>query len=110
MADQDINNAIRRAMIEWSDIKTELKNARKDIKVLNTREKELNLYIKKFMSMKKIDACKVKDSKVSLNKKKAKKGLTKEVIYNALVEFFELKIQSPQPTTPVSLSQNSASS
>jgi hypothetical protein len=89
MTDQDINNDFRRAMIEWSDIKNQLKSARKDIKVLNTREKELNLYIKKFMSMKKIDACKVKKSKVSLNKKKSKSGLTRDVIYNALVEFFE---------------------
>ena len=34
----------------------------------------------------------------------------KEHFFGALVEFFELKIQSPQPTTPVSLAQNSASS
>ena len=89
MTDQDINNEFRRAMIEWADLKAQLKDARKDLKVLNTREKELNLYIKKFMSMKKIDACKVKQNKVSLNKKKSKGGLTKDVIYKGLVEFFD---------------------
>ena len=86
--DNDINNDFRRAMIEWSELKEQLKNARKDIKVLNTREKELNLYIKKFMDMKKIDACKVKQNKVSLSKKKARGGLTKDTIMRGLLAYF----------------------
>lgn len=76
-------------MIEWSEIKDQLKGARKDLKVLNTREKELNLYIKKFMDMKNIDACKVKKSKVSLAKKKTRGGLTKDTVIKGLTEFFE---------------------
>ena len=87
--DNDINNDFRRAMIEWSELKEQLKSARKDIKVLNTREKELNLYIKKFMDMKKIDACKVKQNKVSLSKKKSRGGLTKDTLMKGLVAVFE---------------------
>ena len=89
MADQDINNDFRRAMVEWTDIKGQLKDARKDLKVLNTREKELNLYNKKFMDMKSIDACKVKENKVSLAKKKTRGGLTKDTVTKGLLEFFE---------------------
>ena len=87
--DNDINNDFRRAMVEWSELKEQLKNARRDIKVLNTREKELNLYIKKFMDMKKIDACKVKKNKVSLSKKKSRGGLTKDTIMKGLTAYFD---------------------
>jgi hypothetical protein len=89
MDNQDINNDFRRAMVEWSELKDQLKGARKDLKVLNTREKDLNLYIKKFMDMKKIDACKVKQNKVSLAKKTSRGGLTRDTVLKGLTEFFE---------------------
>ena len=76
-------------MVEWSELKDQLKGARKDLKVLNTREKDLNLYIKKFMDMKKIDACKVKQNKVSLAKKTSRGGLTKDTVLKGLTSFFE---------------------
>ena len=89
MDNQNINNDFRRAMVEWSELKDQLKGARKDLKVLNIREKELNLYIKKFMDMKKIDACKVKQNKVSLATKKSRGGLTKDTVLKGLTGFFE---------------------
>lgn len=66
MTDQ-ISDDFRKAMSDWVAIKTQLTEARKDMKVLNTREKELKQYIADYMKDVKIDSVNLKKGKVRVN-------------------------------------------
>tara|TARA_R110002074_G_scaffold319943_2_gene490371 strand:+ start:2356 stop:2742 length:387 start_codon:yes stop_codon:yes gene_type:complete len=79
----------RGAMKEWIDLKQVLTNARKDIKALNDREKNLKTFIKGFMKSNKIDTCNLKRGKVSLSTKSTKKGMSKDTIERGLTSFFD---------------------
>ena len=93
MADEDFKNAMK----EWVGLKAQLASARKDLKVLNKREKELREFVSKHMHKNEIDSARVGEKvKVSLNVKKTKGGITKEVIRTGLSNFFggdEAKIE-----------------
>lgn len=86
---EELADEFKIAMKEWVELKKNLTSARKDLKVLNTREKELNLYIKEYMRIQKIDTCNLRRGKVSLSTKSTRKGLTKDTIRNGLLSFFE---------------------
>lgn len=66
MTDQ-ISDDFRKAMADWVAIKTQLTEARKDMKVLNTREKELKTYIADYMKNVQIDSVNLKKGKVRVN-------------------------------------------
>jgi endo-1,4-beta-mannosidase len=69
-------------MNEWIGLKTQLAAARKDLAVLNKREKELKAFVTTHMAQNDIDTVKVKDKvKVNLN--------TKDVIRVGLMTYFE---------------------
>jgi hypothetical protein len=77
------------AMNEWIALKTQLAAARRDLAVLNNREKELKKFVTVHMSQNEIDTVKVKDTiKVNLKKKKSKGGITKDVIRVGLSKYF----------------------
>ena len=77
-------------MNEWISLKTQLAAARKDLSVLNKREKELKNFVTKHMAQNEIDTVKVKDKvKVNLKMKKTKGGITKDVIRIGLMNYFE---------------------
>lgn len=77
------------AMNEWINLKSQLSAARRDIAVLNKREKELKKFVTIHMSQNDIDTVKVKDKiKVNLKKKKSKGGITKDVIRTGLSNYF----------------------
>jgi hypothetical protein len=79
----------KHATNEWIAIKTQLAAARKDLSVLNQREKELRQFVTNHMAENEIDTVKVQDKvKVNLKVKKTRGGLTKEVIKRGLSTYF----------------------
>lgn len=76
-------------MTEWVALKAQLAAARKDLGVLNAREKDLRKLVTEHMTRNEIDTVRVQDKvKVNLKKKKIKGGLTKDVIKKGLGTYF----------------------
>jgi hypothetical protein len=79
----------KQAMTEWVGIKAQLVSVRKDITVLNKREKELREFVTTQMKTLEIDTVNVRDKvKVNLKTKKSKGGITKDVILKGLRTYF----------------------
>jgi hypothetical protein len=77
------------AMTEWVALKAQLAAARKDLGVLNQREKDLRKFVTIHMKENEIDTVKVQDKvKVNFKTKTTKGSLTKEVIKKGLGTFF----------------------
>jgi Family of unknown function (DUF5760) len=77
------------AMTEWIELKAHIAAARKDLDVLNKREKDLRKFVTAHMSQNEIDTVKVKDKvKVNFKRKKTKGPITKDVIKRGLGQFF----------------------
>ena len=76
------------AMSEWTHLKTQLANAKKDIKVLNTQEKTLREFIRDYMQSKEIDVCNVQGAKVLLKTRTSTFGFNKSFVKTALVKYF----------------------
>ena len=79
----------KQAMTEWVGIKAQLVSVRKDITVLNKREKELREFVTTQMKTLEIDTVKVREKvKVNLKTKKSKGAITKDVIIKGLRTYF----------------------
>ena len=79
----------KQAMTEWVGLKAQLASARKDLSVLNSREKDLRKFVTQHMKENEIDTVRVQDKvKVNFKVKKTKGPLTKEVIKAGLRSFF----------------------
>jgi hypothetical protein len=77
------------AMTEWVNLKAQLAAARKDLSVLNGREKDLRKFVTEHMARNEIDTVRVQDKvKVNLKTKKTRGGITKDVIKKGLGTFF----------------------
>ena len=77
------------AMTEWVGLKTQLAAARKDLSVLNQREKDLRKFVTHHMKQNEIDTVKVQDKvKVNFKTKTTKGSLTKDVIKKGLGSYF----------------------
>ena len=85
----EITDEFRNKMSEWVNLKKQLVEVRKDVKLLNTREKELNLYIKSYMKAQKIDNVNLKQGKVTYKKKEKKPTFSKKAVVNGLMVYFE---------------------
>jgi hypothetical protein len=84
-----ISDDFRKAMADWVELKRQLTEARGDMKVLNTREKELKQVIAGYMKTTDIDTVNLKKGKVSLRKKMSKGSMTKKSVENGLMIFFQ---------------------
>lgn len=84
----EISDEFRKAMADWVELKRQLTEARKDMKVLNTREKELKQVIAGYMKTTDIDTVNLKKGKVSLRKKISKASMTKKAVEAGLMIFF----------------------
>ena len=73
----------KQAMTEWVSIKAQLASVRKDVTVLNKREKELREFVTSQMKTLEIDTV-----KVNLKTKKTKGAITKDVILRGLRTYF----------------------
>ena len=79
----------KNAMTEWIALKAQLAAARKDLSVLNVREKDLRQFVTVHMKENEIDTVKVQDKiKVNLKTKKTRGGITKDVIKRGLTTYF----------------------
>jgi hypothetical protein len=83
-----ISDEFRKAMADWVELKCQLTEARSDMKVLNTREKELKRVIAGYMKTTEIDTVNLKKGKVSLRKKVSKGTMTKKAVEGGLKIFF----------------------
>lgn len=94
---QEVTEEFRKAMAEWVELKKQLTEARKDMKVLTDREKELKEFIKNSMKTQQIDTVNLRKGKVSLKTSKRKGTLTKKAVEEGLTNFFggdEAKVES----------------
>jgi len=88
--------ALKSTLEEWISLKTQITEIRKDLSVLNKREKELGANIKVSMKQNEIDDVKIRDSKVRMQVKESKGSLTKDVIQAGLKTYFngdEVKVE-----------------
>lgn len=84
----EITDEFRKAMADWVELKRQLAEARKDMRVLNTREKELKQVIAGYMKTTDIDTVNLKKGKVSLRKKISRASMTKKAVEAGLMVFF----------------------
>ena len=87
MAEQ-ITDEFRSAMANWVELKTQLAEARKDMKVLNEREKQLKEFIKAFMKNQSLDLVNLKMGKVTLKTTTKKSSMTREAVRKGLGVYF----------------------
>jgi hypothetical protein len=85
----DISESFRSAMKDWVDLKSQLASARKDMKILNTREKQLKEYIKQYMKSQEIDKVNLKGGKVTLKVSQKSGSFTKAAVQNGLNIYFQ---------------------
>ena len=86
---ESISDKFRMAMKDWVDLKQQLTSARKDMKILNNREKQLKEYIKNYMKSQEIDKVNLKGGKVTLKTTQKSGALTKAVVQQGLLVFFQ---------------------
>ena len=84
----EISDDFRVAMANWVEVKTQLTEARKDMKVLNDREKKLKEFVKNYMKTKQIDNVNLKKGKVSLKTTTKTSTMTRDSVKNGLVIYF----------------------
>ena len=77
-------------MLEWQNLKKNIKSANTDLAVLKNREKELKTFLSGYMKANKFDKCNCRDgSTATLTNRKTKGTLTEKVIKEGLLDFFE---------------------
>jgi hypothetical protein len=86
---EQITEEFRTAMADWVQIKTQLTEARKDMKVLNEREKQLKEFIKVFMKNQSLDLINLKKgAKVTLKTVVKKSSVSKDAVKKGLLAYF----------------------
>jgi hypothetical protein len=86
---ESVSDQFRMAMKDWVDLKQQLTSARKDMKILNTREKQLKEYIKNYMKKQEIDKVNLKGGKVTLKVSQKSGSFTKAAVQNGLNIYFQ---------------------
>lgn len=85
-----VSDEFRKYMSEWVELKRQLAEARKDMKVLNGREKQLKEYIAEYMQKTKIDTLSMsRGEKVSLKTSNRAGTMSKEAVIRGLDIYFE---------------------
>ena len=86
---ESVSDQFRSAMKDWVELKKQLTSARKDMKILNTREKQLKEYIKNYMKKQEIDKVNLKGGKVTLKVSQKSGSFTKAAVMNGLHIYFQ---------------------
>ena len=86
---ESVSDQFRAAMKDWVELKQQLTSARKDMKILNTREKQLKEYIKNYMKKQEIDKVNLKGGKVTLKVSQKSGSFTKAAVQNGLNIYFQ---------------------
>ena len=85
----EITDEFRNRMAEWVELKKQLSEARKDMRVLNQKEKELKSYIGEFMKDKQIDNINLKKGKVTRRVTQKKPTFSKKAVEAGLIVYFQ---------------------
>ena len=85
----DITDEFRGKMSEWVELKKQLTEARKDMKVLNQKEKELKEFIGSFMKDQQIDNINLKKGKVTRRITQKKPSLSRKAVETGLIDYFQ---------------------
>lgn len=85
----EITDEFRKKMTEWVELKKQLAEARKDMAVLNKREKELKSYIGGYMKENAIDNINLKKGKVTRRTTSKKPSLSKKLVESGLAIYFQ---------------------
>jgi len=85
----EISEEFKTKMSEWVQLKQQLVDVRKDMKILTTREKELNTYIKNYMRVQKLDTVNMRQGKVKYKAASRKPTLTKKAVEEGLFEYYQ---------------------
>jgi ferritin-like metal-binding protein YciE len=86
---ETVSDQFRSAMKDWVELKKQLTSARKDMKILNTREKQLKEYIKNYMKKTHIDKINLKGGKVTLKVSQKSGTFTKAAVQKGLHIYFQ---------------------
>ena len=85
----EISPEFRDKMTEWVELKKQLTEARKDMAVLNKREKELKKYIGEYMKVQGIDNINLRKGKVSRRTTQKKPTFSKKAVEEGLGVYFQ---------------------
>jgi hypothetical protein len=85
----EITDDFRKAMSDWVALKNQLSEARKDMKVLNTREKQLKQYIANYMKNVNIDSVNLKRGKVTMRVSERAGTMSKAAVQHGLNVYFQ---------------------
>ena len=85
----EISDEFRQKMTEWVDLKKQLTEARKDMAVLNKREKELKSFIASYMKEQQIDNINLKKGKVTRRTSQKKPTFSKKTVEQGLNVYFQ---------------------
>jgi hypothetical protein len=86
---ESVSDQFRGAMRDCVELKQQLSSARKDMKILNTREKQLKEYIKQYMKNQEIDKVNLKGGKVTLKVSEKTGAFTKAAVERGLGIYFQ---------------------
>jgi hypothetical protein len=86
---ETVSDQFRTAMTDWVELKKQLTSARQDMKILNTREKQLKEYIKNYMKHQQIDKINLKRGKVTLRMGQKTGSMTKAAVVYGLGVYFQ---------------------
>ncbi len=77
-------------MDEWINIKNQLKIVRSDVKILNTREKDLRMKVQEFLKTSDVTTVTVSDknAKIQMNTRTVKAPFNKDLVRRALLRYF----------------------
>lgn len=84
----EVSEELKQKMAEWVELKKQLSAAREDMKVLNTREKQLKEFITGFMKNNKIDKINLRKGKVSYKESTKKPTFTKKGVESGLMVYY----------------------
>lgn len=85
----EITEEFRKRMTEWVELKKQLSEARKDMAILNKREKELKSYIGNYMKENAIDNINLKKGKVTRRTSSKTPSFSKKLVENGLTTYFQ---------------------
>jgi len=85
----EISTEFRAKMAEWVELKNQLTEVRKDVAVLNKKEKELKTYISEYMKDQGIDNINLKKGKVTRRTTEKKPTFSKKVVEQGLGVYFQ---------------------
>ncbi len=85
----EISTEFRVKMTEWVELKKQLAEARKDMAVLNKKEKELKNYIGGYMKQEGIDNINLKKGKVTRRTTEKKPTFSKKAVEQGLGVYFQ---------------------